>query len=604
MAIDTLHNIFTKNATLLVDIYRDPQITAYNRLEPRPRTEDFTRSLRAEIRDPLWLLTRQWQMGELEAEDAGSAIDARLLTSQIQIDRISLGGAPGRGYDENIPLETVVERELIPVVQEIDPLADNQSALFPHALKVQVAHFFLKLHTPALQTKYLTKYRTAFAFTPIDESVFRGQADGLNVYVATNRRDFDGQKLLKAIYNGTFETLVTVDAGDHIDDLTKALREWFERQYSQPSKGNETAWDPRRLTYAMQAAAPRSDGTQAVLDASHYNEGRLDWYSFEVDPAASALTTDADNPAPPQPQKPISFLPVAASFKGMPNPRFWEMENRQINFGQLDAKTTDSLLLVFAEFGLIYGNDWFVIPYSMNVNTLCETKAFVVTDVFGERTLIRAADEGEENNWQRWSMFNLSNKNELGSYNRQFFLPAALTSTLESDSLEQVNYTRDEMTNMVWGVEEVIPDGTGKGINGYDAADKYGVKPPPILASTASIRYVLGTTVPENWIPFLPVHQAGSNQSIEFRRAAMPKLGVPPTDVVRPKGLLLTEVPTKYYINEEEIPAAGTLVRRSYQRARWYQGRTYIWIGRYRETGRGEASSDLRFDQIEPVSST
>jgi hypothetical protein len=287
----------------------------------------------------------------------------------------------------------------------------------------------------------------------------------------------------------------------------------------------------------------------------------------------------------------------------MPSPRFWEMENRQINFGRLDAKTTDSLLLVFAELGLIYGNDWFVIPYSMNVNTLCEIKALVVTDVFGERTLIRAADEGEENNWQRWSMFNLSNKNELGSYNRQFFLPAALISTLESDPLEQVNYTRDEMTNMVWAVEEVIPDGTGKGINGYDAADKFGIEPPPIAASTASIRYVLGTTVPENWIPFLPVHQAGSNQSIEFRRAAMPKLGVPPTDVVRPKGLLLTEISARYYVNEEEISSAGTLVRRSYQRARWYGGRTYIWIGRYRETGRGEASSELRFDQIEPLGS-
>ena len=595
MPVDTLHNIFTKSATLLADIYRDPQITAYNRLEPRARTEDFTRSLRAEIRDPLWLLTRQWQMGELEAEDAGSAIDARLLTSQMHIDRIALRGAAGHSYDESIPLETVAERELI-------PLADDKSVSFPHALKVQVAHFFLKLHKPVLRTKYLPQYRTAFAFAQNDESVFRGQIDGLNVYVATKRRDFDGQKVLQAIYGGTFETLVSVDAADHIDDLTKALQDWFERQYSQVP--NESAWDSRRLTYAMQAAAPRSDGTQLVLDASHYNEGRLDWYSFEVDPAAPALATDAATPALPQPQEPISFLPVAASFKGMPNPRFWEMENRQINFGRLDAKTTDSLLLVFAELGLIYGNDWFVIPYSMNVNTLCEIKALVVTDVFGERTLIQAADEGEENDWQRWSMFNLSNKNELGSYNRQFFLPAALTSTLESEPLEQVNYTRDEMTNMVWAIEEVIPDGTGKGINGYDTADKFGVEPPPITASTASIRYVLGTTVPENWIPFLPVHQAGSNQSIEFRRAAMPKLGVPPTDVVRPKGLLLTEVSTRYYINEEEIPDAGTLIRRTYQRARWYGGRTYIWIGRYRETGRGEASSELRFDQIEPLGSS
>jgi hypothetical protein len=99
----------------------------------------------------------------------------------------------------------------------------------------------------------------------------------------------------------------------------------------------------------------------------------------------------------------------------------------------------------------------------------------------------------------------------------------------------------------------------------------------------------------------LHVHQAGSNQSIQFRRAAMPKLGVPPTEVVKPKDLLLTEVRKRYCINESEIPAARHSRASEYQRARWYSGRTYVWIGRYGETGRGQASSDLRYDQIEPI---
>ena len=588
MPIDSLHNIFTRAEGLLIDVYRDPQITGYNRLEPRARTEDFSRSLRAEIRDPLWLLTRQWQMGELEAEDAGSAIDARLSTSQLHVDRIALGGGNGHSYDETIPLETVVEREII-------------LNAFPYALKVQVAQFFLKLHTGPLRNAYIQKYRDAFGFAE-DEELFRNQPNALNLYNATRRRLFDGQQLLAAIRDGTFATKVVI-ADAEITDYATTLDAWFARQYSQPPADAGKAWDPQRLTHAIQAAAPRRDGAQLVLDASHYNGGRLDWYSFEVDPEASPLSDDAAQ-LPKEREDPISFVPTVATFRGMPNPRFWEMENRQVNFGQLDATTRDTFLLTFAELGLIYGNDWFVIPYAMPVNTLCEVRALVVTDVFGDRTLVRAADEGEENNWQRWSMFNLSNKNELGSYNHQFFLPAAITSTLESDPIEQVNYARDEMTNMVWAVEEVIPSGTGQGANGYDAADRFGVEPPVIAASPANIRYVLGTTVPENWIPFLPVHKAGSDSAIEFRRAAMPKLGAPPKEVVRPKGLLLTEVRKRYYINEEEIPAAGTLVRRSYQRARWYNGRTYVWIGRYRETGRGEASSDLRFDQIEPVGST
>src|SRR5262249_33712826 len=103
------------------------------------------------------------------------------------------------------------------------------------------------------------------------------------------------------------------------------------------------------------------------------------------------------------------------------------------------------------------------------------------------------------------------------------------------------------------------------------------------------------------WIPFLPVQKPGSLQDIHFQRASMPKLGSPPKDVIKAKGVLLTEVASPYFINEEEIPYSGTIVSRSYQRCRWYNGQTFCWIGRYRETGRGEGSSNLQFDQIKPI---
>src|SRR6185436_17677496 len=157
-----MQKVFESDAVVekphLLEIYREPAITAYNRLEPRARTENFARSLRAEIRDPLWMLTRQWQMGEFEAEDAGSAIDARLLTAQTHVDRISLQGSPGRSYDLSLPLETIVERESVP---------------YTHALRVQIAHYFLRLHTPALRAKYASKYLAAFKFPQNQEDSFR-----------------------------------------------------------------------------------------------------------------------------------------------------------------------------------------------------------------------------------------------------------------------------------------------------------------------------------------------------------------------------------------------------------------------------------------------
>ena len=147
------------------EAYHDPAITAYSVIEPRARTQDFTRSLRAEVRDPLWMLTRQWQMSEFEAEDAGSAIDARLLTTHAQVDRMELRNSPGHHYDLEIPMETMVEREQVP---------------FTHALKVPVGWYF-ELHPPALRATCEPKYRAKVSFDPNQEDQFRGQVDGLSL---------------------------------------------------------------------------------------------------------------------------------------------------------------------------------------------------------------------------------------------------------------------------------------------------------------------------------------------------------------------------------------------------------------------------------------
>lgn len=589
-----LSAVMLERSDVLFELYREPAVTAYNRLEARPRAHDFTRSLRAEVRDPLWLLTRQWQMGEFAAEDAGSPIDARLATRKLTVDRVRLGAGAPQPYDDTVPLEASIERENIP---------------FTPALRVQAAQYFLKLHSAALRTKYLPKYLGAFAFAPLPADELRGQVDGLNFHHATRRACFDGEQALASIAAGTFMTDVPIDSADRptVQGYVDAFASWLDRQYTRPTAAAPAVWNTSELSYPAAVAAPADaggpdGGKQLVLTSPRYEGGRLDWYSFELDAAAAPLAiADASHSAPPPAGEQMSFLPVSATFKGMPNARFWEMEERQVNFGALDAQTTDHLLLVFAELGLVYGNDWFVVPYKLPVNTLCEVKSLVITDVFGEKQSIGAADEGAENQWQRWSMFNLSNRGETGSYNRQFYLPAALGASLESDALECVQYARDEMANMVWAVEEVIPDATGRGINGHDAAYKEGVLPEKIVDSPAAIRYLLGTTVPENWIPFIPVQRAGGTQDIAFQRAAMPRLGVPPRDVIKAKGVMLNEAALPWFVNEEEIPYAGTVVSRRYQRARWYDGRTYVWIGRQRETGRGVGNSALRFDQIEPV---
>lgn len=70
----------------------------WNRLEGQPRSEDMQRALKAEVRDALWMLTRQWQMGEFAGDDAGTPAFANL----------DYHCAPFGG-DDTVPLEPQVE---------------------------------------------------------------------------------------------------------------------------------------------------------------------------------------------------------------------------------------------------------------------------------------------------------------------------------------------------------------------------------------------------------------------------------------------------------------------------------------------------------------
>src|SRR4051794_8895399 len=60
-------------------------ITYWNRLEPDPRSKSLARSLAAEIRDPAWLLTRQWQLGEFQGEDAATPMSVEIETETFDL---------------------------------------------------------------------------------------------------------------------------------------------------------------------------------------------------------------------------------------------------------------------------------------------------------------------------------------------------------------------------------------------------------------------------------------------------------------------------------------------------------------------------------------
>ena len=73
------------------------------RLEPLPPYGDLQRGFANEVADPLWMLGRQWQLGEHAGEDAGAPVAVRMTVAHTPIE-------PVDGLDPTIvPVEAILE---------------------------------------------------------------------------------------------------------------------------------------------------------------------------------------------------------------------------------------------------------------------------------------------------------------------------------------------------------------------------------------------------------------------------------------------------------------------------------------------------------------
>jgi hypothetical protein len=592
-----------------------PSVTTFNRLEGRPRTINFDRALKAEVRDALWMLTKQWQMGEFSGSDAGSPVFARLQVDTTQLSKYRPAALATELFDESVPLEAKVERRPIPFGSTARPLSLD--------IRLLMGRQWMKLidGIGAHQADYIAAYPVVAPDpTKASDADRCAHPEVWQMYAAVAGRAMDGaglyQYLMADPSHHAYDGITTIAAEQSLIDQ-KAARfiAWFNRQFFQPPQSGDDAWLPSHLEYQFAASAPEQTG-EKVYTADAYYQGRLDWYSLDVDVSMAALPAVAGAVVTPPASNVQTVIPTPVSFAGMPSTRWWTFEDGKTNFGDISPSTTDVPKLMFMEFALVYANDWFVIPYTLPSGSLATVRGMVVTDVFGQQFWIASANQGADSNWQRWSFFTINVEGSPGAAaETTLLLLPTVPKIQESAPTEETMLIRDEVSNMVWGIEKTILLPTGDSKPGPEAAVQtrafftslVAAGPPaaPIPAA-AAIEYQLMTSVPENWIPFIPVHSPGSNRTIQLQRAAMPRVieGDPAAPVpVAPRTVLLRQgldfVPQlPYFVFEEEVPRAGATLTQKYQRTRWTDGSVFTWLRVRRQTGRGEGSSGLAFDEI------
>ena len=580
-------------------------ITTWMRLEPRTRTADMSIGLQARVHDPLWLLARQWQIGEFAGEDNGSPASVRWQGESASFSRFAPGAVAdaaqitGQPYDVRaIPLEALVERE--PHQAPTTQLERLRSAV------ESGLHFLRILGRQSTSRSYRDLFIGRFPFAPLT-AADRGRLDpaSLSFVDVVASRVPDGRRLYSALRAALRPVppakpglpaewgIEPADAAE-IRVAGESWLRWYESLMT-TSAASGDAWLPDRMEYGFSVATRLASG-ERVLTAQEHLGGAADWYDFNVN---EGVSLGASNDAAPSTVV-RTVMPAPVGYRGMPAARFWQFEDARVDFGAVNAGAEDLARMLLVEFAITYANDWFVIPVDLEVGTLCRTSSLIVTNTFGERFVIRSAGDAQSP-LAAWRMFQLSSQSKADgttavSDSDLFMLAPTVTHSMESRAMEEVLFLRDEAANMAWAVERVIESATEAPLNRFERPQVRAEQDSaPSQEPSDMLRYRLATEVPDYWVPLVP---AQGSTGLRLKRGQVLQADGS-RSLVTAKGRILNADLSDAGIFEEEVRREGIRVRRHYQLARWHDGSTHLWVGRRKSVGRGEGSSGLKFDSLD-----
>ena len=589
-----------------------PSITSWSRIEPAGPGNDVAAGLAARTADPLWLLARQWQVGEFQAEDGGTPIVARWRGQVIAPSRYHLGPIPPNTqlqapqFDAGgVPLEVFVERQPCGL-----PAADTPDAEGLR-LGVECGQHFLRLLAAQETTQdYGPAFTSTFAVLalPDDEVVRLDQASRGYLRFVTGRA-LDGRRLRAAI--GRLRGAAVLDIGmpvapgdaAEVRAACSAWTAWVDELFSQPdAAATGQAWQRERMEYAFSFAARTSVDPfdEWTLTASQYGGGALDWYSFDRNGEVNVGTTPGEADAGDVLTR--TSLPAPVTLRGMPAPRFWEMEDALLDLGTLQPGGTDLPQLLMIDTVSGYGNDWYVIAIDLPTGALVQTRSLVVADTFGAQTLLRPNGHQATASSSAWSMFQLAMPVDEGAHGvpmtNAFFVAGALAQPLEGPPIEEVLLLRDEQANLAWAVERRLTGALEQAVDAATDAITSGDTDVVGESPDGAAVYRLASPVAPHWIPLLPVRPDPDSAEIRLARAAVLDVAGNGRRTITSHATLLGDPDEPMLIPEEEVPREGAVVRRSFQAARGPDGRLHVWLTHRKSVGRGEGSSGLRFDTL------
>lgn len=589
--------------------------------------ENIDKSLRFEIHDPLWMLARQWQFGEFEGVDASALAFAQVETQESPIQCLN-----GWRHAQPEPINTI-EQPLEMLVERTQP----QPNLL---MRAEMGRHFTRLLKKELSIGDFSSVNQAFKSNP--DFLFaaaEAQNDEQKILKAPALCDQETQEVLHALGMGRqldgyaiYQKLASGSKAsfllnapsaalkDKVNSIGEQFLAWCARVY-QLSASATPFWNDLHQEYQIELGIQDNANTLKVLSKAEYHGEGHEWYGWtekngfsnQVKPPVTQVKTGTKR----------VLIPAMVRFRGMPATRLWEMEDSAVDFGSVQATSTELHKMLFSEFGLIFNNDWLSVPIQAQSGHALQVKKILVSDMFGYQTVLNPLPQTTN-----WAFFQtLKDPATATNPENNWILLANLSECIqESPALESVSFLRDEMANLVWGVETLVKHPVFGSRDGHKkAADitrflqsiaREELSENPQVANALS--YQLGVSMPENWIPFVPASAADiknlstfarnllNERKVLLQRAALPRfLDEALPQRIRPVSSLLggnqenaaSKIPPMILF-EEEINRTGIELNLKWRRVRGFDGKVSVWQTRLRKPGRGEVYTNFGFDRI------
>jgi hypothetical protein len=601
-------------------------LTLWLRIEPGCRSADFGETLRARVHDPLWLLGRSWQLGELTGSDGGSPVVAQVDMHSDEVTHCTLRGSNGAASEASlsIPLEPFVEAMPVDLEQDLLLLA-RLGLVFAESISDQPLLARLHAAQPLRADKFSDAPASAHAFL----DALAGKVIDVAEFLRAPRAATAA--VLQPLIGGAVLTTAQVTV------LRLAIDETLKWLGKFAYSATGSAWVADAAEYRF-AIAAEANGARSTLVADSYHDGEVDWFSFDAEQMAPAAPSS----------KPRWCVPGPVRYPGMPHERWWYMEDAWVDPSSVRADTTDVGRLAALGFITSTSNDWFVIPVPNRRSAVARVKQISAFDSFGREQRYESA----ESLYGGWSMFTASPASGDGAPSNLLFVPTTSPVHIDGRATEEVELVRDETLNVVFAIERTLPDYLGGSIGGAERADQRASSQLASYRRTAQIlaarwdagpktdalltevkaafdkyrraggerrdidggppaadsdlgtnaQYTLARWAPEYWIPFVPViNESGSTRLL---RHALPRLDPETGALVRVQanGRIVRPdhaQPAPFYLQSQAVPRTGVLVSECAQFIRGSDGRGHFWFGRRKTAARGEASSGIRFDVVE-----